>query len=76
MMEYRTPAHKDKHIFMSLLFAAVVVLNHKWQLNLSPGELGILGTVFGAYMGQSQLAAWARLQTLIAPERGSVPDAK
>lgn len=60
-----TPAHKDKHLFTTLLFVLIVVLNHKCDLGLSLTELGILAASMGIYVGQSQLAAVAKFKALM-----------
>lgn len=67
-MELHTPARKDKHLHTTLLFVAVLVLNHKLGLQLSIGELGLLAAVTGVYMGQSQLGAIAKLRAAFNEE--------
>jgi hypothetical protein len=62
-----TPARRDKHLGATLLFAAVLTLNHKLALSLTLGELVVLGGVLGVYMGQSQAASVAKMKVLIAP---------
>jgi hypothetical protein len=63
-----TPARRDKHLWATLLYVAIVTLNHKLGLALTSGELLVLGGTLSAYMGQSQIGAWAKLQTLTNSE--------
>lgn len=66
-----TPARKDKHLWSTLLFTAIVCANHKFGLLLSMGELMVLGSVLGFYMGQSQLGQWAKFQTAIGADNNA-----
>jgi hypothetical protein len=63
--EFHRPAHRDKSLGTTLLFAAVLVFNHKAQLNLAMGELMVLAAMLGGFMTQSQLGAVAKMRTTL-----------
>lgn len=69
----KTPASQDKHMAVTLLFVAIVCINHKLDLALPLGELILIGTSLGVWVSQSKLAEVAKLKALID---GKADDAK